>query len=45
MVARRCIFELPDRHSCGAIPLRDGPFCFWHAPDREEEAAEARRDS
>jgi len=43
MVARRCSFELPDRHSCGAIPLRDGPFCFWHAPEKEEEAAEARR--
>jgi hypothetical protein len=23
--------------------LREGPFCFWHAPEKEEEAAEARR--
>jgi hypothetical protein len=23
--------------------LRDRPFCFWHDPDSEQEAAEARR--
>jgi hypothetical protein len=23
--------------------MRDGPFCFWHTPEREEDAAEARR--
>jgi hypothetical protein len=23
--------------------MRDSPRCFWHAPDREEDAAEARR--
>lgn len=42
MVGRRCAFALP-RGLCGAIPLRDGPYCFWHAPEKEEEAAEARR--
>ena len=28
---------------CRARPLRDVPFCFWHAPGNEEEVAEARR--
>ena len=23
--------------------MREGPFCFWHTPEREEDAAEARR--
>ena len=23
--------------------MRDEPFCFWHAPERAEDAAEARR--
>ena len=23
--------------------MRGEPFCFWHAPDKEDEAAEARR--
>ena len=43
MVTTRCTHELPDGRLCRAWPLRDAPFCFWHAPDREEEAAEARR--
>jgi hypothetical protein len=43
MLGRGCNFELPDGRLCRATPLRDGPLCFWHAPDREEEAAEARR--
>lgn len=43
MVGRTCAFELADGRRCRATPLRDGPACFWHAPEREEEAAEARR--
>jgi hypothetical protein len=43
MVAKTCSFILPAGRSCRATPLRDVPFCFWHAPDREEDAAEARR--
>lgn len=43
MVTTRCTHELPDGRLCRAWPLRDAPSCFWHAPDREEEAAEARR--
>jgi hypothetical protein len=43
MVGRSCGHELADGRRCRATPMRDGPFCFWHSPAREEEAAEARR--
>ena len=43
LVGRTCTFELPDGQPCRATPLRDEPYCFWHSPDRAEEAAEARR--
>src|SRR3990172_558117 len=43
MLGRPCALELADGRRCRAPPLRDGPACFWHAPEREEEAAEARR--
>ena len=29
--------------SCGQPPMLDGDFCFWHDPDHQAEAAEARR--
>jgi hypothetical protein len=28
---------------CLATPLRDSEFCFWHDPEHQTEAAEARR--
>lgn len=28
---------------CLATPLRDGDFCFWHDPEHQTEAADARR--
>jgi hypothetical protein len=34
---------MPTGRACRATPLRDEPFCFWHAPETAEEAAEARR--
>lgn len=43
MVARRCSVVTADGRPCRATPLRDVPFCFWHAPGNEEEVAEARR--
>jgi len=43
MVGRGCTFEMPDGRRCRATPLRDSPFCFMHAPEKEEEAADARR--
>lgn len=43
MLGRTCTHLLPDGRLCRATPLRDEPFCFWHSPDREVEAAEARR--
>jgi len=43
MVGRACSYQMPDGRACRATPLRQQPFCFWHAPEREEDAAEARR--
>lgn len=43
MVVSRCAGERPDGRGCRAWPLRGEPYCLWHSPDREEEAAEARR--
>src|SRR5664280_2531543 len=43
MVGRSCGHGLADGRRCRATPMRDGPFCFWHTREREEDAAEARR--
>ena len=43
MAGRVCTYQRPDGWSCRATPLRDEPFCFWHAPETADEAAEARR--
>jgi len=43
MVTSRCGTLLPDGRLCRAFPIRDSVCCFWHTPDREEDAAEARR--
>ena len=44
MVAgRTCSFEKANGRPCGATPLRDVPFCYWHDPEHAEDAAEARR--
>lgn len=39
----RCAGTRPDGGPCGAWPMRGEPFCLWHNPLREDEAAEARR--
>jgi hypothetical protein len=43
MVATPCLGQLPDGRRCRSWPIRGEPYCLWHSPDREEEAAEARR--
>lgn len=43
MVGRSCSAIAADGRRCRASPMREQPFCFWHSPDREEDAAEARR--
>jgi hypothetical protein len=43
MVVSRCAGSLPDGRGCRAWPLRGDSFCLWHSPDKEDEAAEARR--
>jgi hypothetical protein len=43
VATRRCSEVAANGRPCRARPLRDVPFCFWHAPGNEEEVAEARR--
>ena len=43
MVGRACSYLMPDGRACRATPLREQPLCFWHTPEREEDATEARR--
>jgi hypothetical protein len=43
MVNRGCAFEMPDGLLCRAPALRGKTVCYWHDPDKAEEAAESRR--
>ena len=43
LVGRGCSYIRPEGRPCRAWPMRDEPYCFWHSPDREEDAAEAQR--
>src|SRR6266542_3899967 len=43
MVGAACSYQMPSGRPCRATPMHDEPFCFWHAPETAEEAAEARR--
>jgi len=43
MVTARCAGVTPEGRGCRAWPIRREPYCLWHSPEREEEAAEARR--
>ena len=40
---RRCQAIADGGGPCNAPPLRDGDHCFWHDPDTEGDAQEARR--
>ena len=43
MVGRACTYQMADGRACRATPMRDGPFCFWHAPETADELADAQR--
>ena len=43
VTARACSFVLANGRPCRAGAMRDEPFCFWHSPAHQEDAAEARR--
>jgi hypothetical protein len=43
MVNRGCSFEMLDGLLCQAPALRGKTLCYWHEPDKAEEAAESRR--
>jgi hypothetical protein len=40
---RACSGIAKSGERCGAPPLIDGDFCFWHSPEHAEEAAAARK--
>jgi len=42
-VSVTCAGQTPDGRRCRSWPIRGEAYCLWHSPDREEEAAEARR--
>jgi hypothetical protein len=43
MVMKTCLGQRPDGLRCRSWPIRGEPYCLWHSPEREEEAADARR--
>ncbi len=43
VINRTCRATTERGEPCRAAPLQDGDFCFWHDPEHEKEAAEARR--
>jgi len=40
---RACSASTKTGERCGATPLHEGEFCFWHSPAHTEEAAAARK--
>ncbi len=40
---RTCTGLTKNGDRCGAPPMHDGEFCFWHDPEHAEEAAAARK--
>ncbi len=40
---KSCNHTHADGRPCGATPMREAAFCFWHDPEKSEEATEARR--
>ena len=42
-VERSCAARSKSGEPCGATPMTDGRFCFWHEPEQVEAAGEARR--
>ena len=43
MTPRHCHFIKPGGQPCQASPMAGAPYCFWHAPDRSADVAEAGR--
>ena len=42
VISRTCKAPNDQGQPCRAAPGRDSDFCFWHDPEREAEAAQAR---
>ena len=42
-MSRHCLGITENGGPCHAPPLRNGEHCFWHSPETQAEAQEARR--
>lgn len=43
VASRMCSQRLKNGQQCRAGPIADSEYCFFHSPEHQEEAAEARR--
>jgi len=43
VMQRICKYVKESGEGCLATPMQDKDFCFWHDPETQEQAAEARR--
>jgi hypothetical protein len=43
LLSKACTAIKQSGERCRQVPLRDSDFCFWHDPEHEEEAEQARR--
>ena len=43
MFMRTCLGVNQQQEPCRQAPLKNSDYCFWHSPEHETEAAEARR--
>ncbi len=41
---KRCIFVKDNGENCGALPMRNSEFCYFHNPEMETERQEAKRN-
>jgi len=41
-LSRICRYVHPSGRPCGAHPLTDDEFCFWHSPSRKADLTEAQ---
>ena len=42
-MVRQCVYQKEDGQQCRASPLKEGEFCFMHAPEHAQDMVEARR--
>jgi hypothetical protein len=43
LLSKTCSAIKQSGERCRQVPLRDSAYCFWHDPEHQEEAEQARR--